>query len=144
MVTMTRKWYLTLCYPKMHPHTILVIPASNNGRYMLRTQYSRNEVRGRGQGHSPQNGTLHPVIPRCIHTTYVSTHHIWDDSYLKKSRRCIPDTIILGTRSVAKVNKVIVTQRWYATHYLSKTHPHTQFRIPTSNNVEDMFRIRLF
>ena len=35
-VTVTLKWYSTLCHPKMHPHTKFGIPISNN--------YSRNEV----------------------------------------------------------------------------------------------------
>ena len=37
-VTVTRKWYMTLCYPKMHPHTKFGIPNSKNIRDMLWTQ----------------------------------------------------------------------------------------------------------
>ena len=37
-VTLTRKWYITLRYPKMHPHTKFGIPNSKNIRDMLRTQ----------------------------------------------------------------------------------------------------------
>ena len=29
-VTVTRKWYATLCHPKMHPHTKFGIPTSKN------------------------------------------------------------------------------------------------------------------
>ena len=29
-VTVTRKWYMTLRYPKMYPHTKFGIPTSNN------------------------------------------------------------------------------------------------------------------
>ena len=36
--TVTRKWYMTLRYPKMHPHTKIGIPNSKNIRDMLRTQ----------------------------------------------------------------------------------------------------------
>ena len=37
-VTVTRKWYMTLCYPKMHPHIKFGIPNSKNIRDMLWTQ----------------------------------------------------------------------------------------------------------
>ena len=38
MVTVTRKWYKTLHHPKMHSHTKIGIPISNNIRDMLLTQ----------------------------------------------------------------------------------------------------------
>ena len=37
-VTVTRKWYMKLHYPKMHPHTKFGIPNSKNIRDMLQTQ----------------------------------------------------------------------------------------------------------
>ena len=37
-VTVTQKWYMTLCYHMMHPHTKFGIPTSKNIRDMLRTQ----------------------------------------------------------------------------------------------------------
>ena len=37
-VTVTQKWYMTLRYPKMHPHTKFGIPNSKNIRDMLWTQ----------------------------------------------------------------------------------------------------------
>ena len=37
-VKVTQKWYMTLRYPKMHPHTKFGIPNSNNIRDMLWTQ----------------------------------------------------------------------------------------------------------
>ena len=37
-VTVTRKWYMTLRYSKMHPQTKFGIPNSKNIRDMLRTQ----------------------------------------------------------------------------------------------------------
>ena len=59
-------------------------------------------------------------------------HQIWN-SYLKKYRRYPPDSMqFLETRSEVKVT---VTQLWYATLRHPKMHPHTQFEIPTSNNM---------
>ena len=52
-------------------------------------------------------------------------------------------TIILKTRSEVKF-KVTVTQLWYATHRHPKMHQHIKFEIPTSNNIRDMLRTRLF
>ena len=66
-----------------------------------------------------------------------STHQIWD-SYLKKCRRYAPHMIILEVRS--KVNKVTLTQKWYATHYHPKMFPHNKFWIPTSKNVGYIIR----
>ena len=37
-VTVTRKWYMTLRYPKTHHNTKFGIPNSKNIRDMLRTQ----------------------------------------------------------------------------------------------------------
>ena len=37
-VTVTRKWYATLCHPKMHPHTKFGIPTSKNVGDMHRTR----------------------------------------------------------------------------------------------------------
>ena len=37
-VTVTGKWYMTLHYPKMHPHTKFGIPNSKNIRDMLGAQ----------------------------------------------------------------------------------------------------------
>ena len=37
-VTATRKWYMTLRYPKMHPYTKIGIPNSKNISDMLGTQ----------------------------------------------------------------------------------------------------------
>ena len=51
-----------------------------------------------------------------------------------------PDSMpILETRSEVKV-KLTVAQRWYATLCHPKTHAHTKFGIPTSNNLKDMHR----
>ena len=38
MVTVTRKWYATLCHSKMHPHTKFGIPTSKNIGDMHRTR----------------------------------------------------------------------------------------------------------
>ena len=53
------------------------------------------------------------------------------------------DTIILKNRSEVKF-KVTVTQLLYATLFHPKMHQHTKFEIPTSNNIRDMLRTRLF
>ena len=71
------------------------------------------------------------------------THRIWN-SYLKEYRRYAPDSMqFLETRSEVKF-KVTVTQLWYATLCHPKMHPHTKYEIPTSNNIRDMLRTRLF
>ena len=73
----------------------------------------------------------------------VSTHQIWN-SYLKEYRRYAPDSMqFLETRSEVKF-KVTVTQLWYATIRHPKMHPHIKLEIPTSNNIRDMLRTRLF
>ena len=46
-------------------------------------------------------------------------------------------------RSEVKV-KVKVTTKWYAPIGHPKKSPHTKFVIPTSNNIGDIFEIRLF
>ena len=66
-VTVTQKWYMTLRYPKMHPHTKFGIPNSKNIRDMLWTQlFLKLGQRPRSQW--PKNGMWHPVIQRCIYT----------------------------------------------------------------------------
>ena len=62
------------------------------------------------------------------------THQIWN-SHHKEYRRYAPDSKnFLETRSEVKF-KVTVDQLWYATLCQSKMHPHSNFEIPTSNNV---------
>ena len=71
------------------------------------------------------------------------THQIWN-SYLKEYRIYAPDSMqFLETRSEVKF-KVTVTQLWYATLRHPKMHPHTKYEIPTSKNIRDMLRTRLF
>ena len=71
------------------------------------------------------------------------THQIWN-SYLKEYRRYAPDSMhFLETRSEVKF-KVLVTKLWYATLRHPKMHPQFKFEIPTSNNIRDMLRTRLF
>ena len=65
------------------------------------------------------------------------TNQIWN-SYFKEYRRYAPDSIqFLKTRPEVKL-KVTVTLLWYATLRHPKMHPHTQFEIPTSNNIRDV------
>ena len=131
---MTRKWYMTLSHPKMHPHTKFGIPNSKNIKEMLGTQYFLKL----GQGHS--NLKMVCDTPSSQDTF---THQIWN-SYLKEYRRYAPDSMhFLGTRSEVKF-KVTMTQLWCATLCHPKMHPHTKFEIPTSNNIRDMLRTRLF
>ena len=48
---------------------------------------------------------------------------------------------ILETTCRSDVNDT-VAQIWYATLRHPKMHPHTNFRIPTSNNVRDILKTR--
>ena len=71
------------------------------------------------------------------------THQIWN-SYLKEYKKHAPDSMqFLEIRSEVKF-KVTVTQLWYATLCHPKMHHHTIFEIPTSNNIRDILRTRLF
>ena len=71
------------------------------------------------------------------------THQIWN-SYLKEYIRYAPDSMqYLETRSEVKF-KVTVTQLWYATLCHPKMHHHTNFEIPTLNNIRHMLRTQLF
>ena len=71
------------------------------------------------------------------------THQIWN-SYLKEYRRYAPDSMqFLENRSEVKF-RAIVTQLWYATLRHPKMHPHSEFEIPTSNNIRDMLQTQLF
>ena len=70
-------------------------------------------------------------------------HQIWN-SNLKEYRRYAPDSMqFLEIRSEVKF-KVTVTQLWYAALPHPKMHSPTKFEIPTSNNIRDMLRTRLF
>ena len=83
------------------------------------------------------------MIYDTLSSQYAFTHQIWN-SYLKEDKRYAPDSIqFLETRSEVKF-KVTVTQLWYKTLPHLKMHPHTKFEIPTSNNIRDIIRTRLF
>ena len=67
------------------------------------------------------------------------THEICN-SHLKECSRYAPDSMqFLETRSDVKF-KVTVTQLCFGTLLHRKMHPHTEFEIPTSNNIRDMLR----
>ena len=69
------------------------------------------------------------------------THQIWN-SFLKEYRRYAGDSMqFIETRSEVKAT---VTQLWYATLRHPKMHPYTKFEIPTSNNMRDILKTRLF
>ena len=71
------------------------------------------------------------------------THQIWN-FYLKECRRYASALMqFLKIRSEVKF-KVTVTQLWYATLRHPKMHPHTKFKIPSSNNIRDTLQTRLF
>ena len=91
-----------------------------------------------GQGHSDRK-----MIYDTLSSQYAFTHQIWNSS-LRENRSYEADSMqFLQTRSEVKF-KVTVTQFWYATLPHLKVHPHTKFEIPTSNNIRDMLRTRLF
>ena len=70
-------------------------------------------------------------------------YQIWN-SYLIEYRIYAPDSKqFLETRSEVKVN-VTGTQGWCATLCHPKMHQRTKLGIPTSNNIGDMLRTRLF
>ena len=69
-----------------------------------------------------------------------STHQIWD-SYLKLYKIYALDTIVLKTKSEARVT---VTRNWYATLRHPKMHPHIKFENPTSWKIRDMFRTQIW
>ena len=93
-----------------------------------------------------QNGTIrnskmhsHTKLPSKMHL-----HTKFWNSYLIEYRRYAPDSNqFLETRSEVNVN-VTGTQGWCATLFYPKMHPHTKFRIPTSNNIGDMLRKQTF
>ena len=93
-VTVSHKWYKTLHHPKMHSHTKIGIPISNNIRDMLLTQLLKLGQRSRSLW--PKNGKWHSPIPWCIYTPNL-------ESYLKEYKRYVHHTIILKTRSEVKV-----------------------------------------
>ena len=118
---------MTLQHPKMHIHTKFGIPTSKNIRDMLQTQqFLKLGQRSRSQR------------PKMVCDTPSSqdafTHQIWN-SYLKEYVRYAPDLM----QYLVNI-KVTVTQLWYATLYHPKVHHHTNFEIPTSNNIGDMLR----
>ena len=114
-VTVTQLWYVTLCHPKMHPHTKFEIPTSNHISYRI-------------------------MVCDTSSSQDASTHQIWD-SYLKSYKRYAMDTIILKTRSEVKVT---VTQKWYMTLRHPKMYPYTKYGIPNSKNIKDMLGTQLF
>ena len=135
---MTQLWYMTLCHLKMHRHTQLENPSSNIIKHAPDTiiLITRSEFKVKVT-----------VTQKMVCDTPPSqeafTHQLWN-SILIEYRRYAPDSMqFLQTRSEVKF-KVTVTQLWYATLRHSKTHPHTKFEIPTSNNIRDMLRTRLF
>ena len=67
-VTVTRKWYVILCHPRMHLHTKFGIPTSKNMGDMHQTQSSFLKLgpRSRSMSQGPKDGARRFVISRCI------------------------------------------------------------------------------
>ena len=129
----SQNWYMTLCHPKMQPHTKFGIPTWNRKKCSNMIIIKKNWVRG--QGHSDS---------KLVFDTWPSqdafTHQIWN-SYLKEYRSYAPDSMpILETRSKVKVT---VTGIWNGTICHSKMHSYTKLWIPISNNKRVMLRIVL-
>ena len=122
----------------MHIHTKFGIPTSKNIRDMLRTQKINLKIRSEVKVTVTWNGMCDTLSSQDAFR-----HQIWN-SYLKEYRRYAPDSMqFLEIRSEVKF-KVTVTQLWYATLPHPKMHSQTKFEIPTSNNIRDMLRTRLF
>ena len=69
-VTVTRKWYMTLCHPNMHLHTKFGIPISKKIVDMHQTQCNFQKL-GQVQGHSD------PIMVRdATSSRDASTHQI--------------------------------------------------------------------
>ena len=83
-VTVTKGWYATLLHPKMHAHTKVGIPTSNNMRYVLDTNIlkTRSEVKV-----TVTQKMVWDIRP----SQDAYTHLIWD-SYHKEYRRYARDT----------------------------------------------------
>ena len=121
---------------KMHLHTRFGIPTSQNIRGVFHNSIILKI--SSGQGHSDSN-MVRGTLPSQDAFTYPISN-----SYLKEYRRYAPDSKqFLETRSEVKVN-VTGTQRWCATLFHPKMHPHTKFGIPTSNNIGDIVQKRSF
>ena len=82
-VTVSRKWYATLCNTKMHPHIKFGIPTSKNIGEIHRTQSRtdgqwrfgciRNSTKNRIRGPTPQRTRMVEISPghcRCSSSTY--------------------------------------------------------------------------
>ena len=129
---------MRLHHPKMHIHTKFGIPTSKNIRDMLRTQKINLKTRSAVKVTVTRNGMCDTLSSQDAFR-----HQFWN-SYLKEYRKYAPDSMqFLEIRSEVKF-KVTVTQLWYATLTHPKTHSQTKFEIPTSNNIRDMLRTRLF
>ena len=125
-----------LHHPKMHISTKFGILTSKNIKDMLRTKNlkTRSEVKATVTRNGPCD---------TLSSQDAFRHQIWN-SYLKEYKRYAPDSMqFLEIRSEVKF-KVTVTQLWYPTLPHPKMHSHTKFEIPTSNNIRDMLRTRLF
>ena len=77
-VIVTQRWYVTLRHPKIHPHTKFGIPTSNNIRNLIRDDYSKNYLKGKGHSDPKMVCDTPP-------SQDASTHQIWNLEFLPQS-----------------------------------------------------------
>ena len=70
--SVTQKWYATIHYRKMHPHTKFGMPTLNYIRDIHQTQCGLKNLGQRSRSQWPNYGTRHSVIPR-----YTNTPNLW-------------------------------------------------------------------
>ena len=105
---------------------------------MLLTQKFLKLGRGQGLDHSDPK-----IVCDTPSSQDACTHQIWN-SNLKEYMRYAPDSMqFLETRLEVEF-KVTVTHKSNTTLRHPKMHPHTKSEIPSSNNIRDMLRTRLF
>ena len=118
---MTQNLYMTLCFPKMQPHTKFGLDRRNAPDTIILK--SRSEVK-----------VTVTMVYDTLPSQDASTHQILN-SNLKEYRSKAPDSMpILEARSEVKVT---MTEKWNGTIRHSKMHSHTKFGIPTSNNIRN-------
>ena len=128
-VTVIYKQCVTLCNPKMYPHTKFGLPTANDIRDVPEVKVKVT---------SKQYGTFwHPNM---------YPHSKFGIPTSKQYKIYALDTLFLELVSEDKV-KITVTQKQYATLCDPKMYPHIKFGIPASNYITDMlwtqFRFRL-
>ena len=75
-ITVTRKWYVTLCHPKMHLHTKFGIPTSKNigDMHGTRSEMDGRTVRLLYPSQSSFGGIKIPISKKCIFQQKLGTN----------------------------------------------------------------------